>query len=640
MEKINWAFPPKGTGNEQGYTNGGIESFKGKKLIENLAREICQNSLDAYNPQLSEADGKRKPVRVRFDLRIVDRESHVMFKEYRECIDSCKDNWHDRMDARLERFIKGAEEMLERESIPVLVASDYNTTGLTGVNAEEDEDSAWRALAHADGTSVAKSSDSAGSYGIGKNAPFACTALSMVFYNTLAIDGGSAFQGVARLATIKQNGRKTQGVGHYLWTDNEKPDFSKPISSGDDCSFCREFCRTEYGSDIIIVGFNEEDNWVEKMSIAITANFFDAIHRGLLEVSIQNEIINASSLPDVIDRYFKDADTVERRVVYEWYRALTEPENNEPIFLSILEDEDVQVYIRYEDGFKNRVAFFRANGMKTRTTRPGSFQPYSAVVEVKRTAINELLRETEPVQHDRWDYKLITDDVNKKRKAKECIEKIDNEIKEILKVRNEKLGEMSQDSGEGDYLPDEEDGNNTQQGEDILRVRQKLGERRTISDPSSEQSITRASTGKGKKVKGHTQGGKGHRKTKKRRTFVSGTGDTTGLKSSNTGTPASAIKLNMKKAYVVNEKLGLYKVLIRSDRDCQNLRLSFAAVGEDHTEDSLLVQSYTINNKTKKQNNSHDIGPISLSANMLTEVFVTFETKEKMMLNISAVEVI
>ena len=47
MNTIKWDFPLLGTGNEQGYSNAGIETFKGTELIDNLAREICQNSLDA-----------------------------------------------------------------------------------------------------------------------------------------------------------------------------------------------------------------------------------------------------------------------------------------------------------------------------------------------------------------------------------------------------------------------------------------------------------------------------------------------------------------------------------------------------------------------------------------------------------------
>ena len=44
MTTIGWRFPPLSGGTRQGYTNNDIEVFKGNELIDNLAREICQNS--------------------------------------------------------------------------------------------------------------------------------------------------------------------------------------------------------------------------------------------------------------------------------------------------------------------------------------------------------------------------------------------------------------------------------------------------------------------------------------------------------------------------------------------------------------------------------------------------------------------
>ena len=66
MTHIGWRFPPLSGGTRQGYTNNDIEVFKGQELIDNLAREICQNSLDAH------LDESEAPVRVVFELRQFD----------------------------------------------------------------------------------------------------------------------------------------------------------------------------------------------------------------------------------------------------------------------------------------------------------------------------------------------------------------------------------------------------------------------------------------------------------------------------------------------------------------------------------------------------------------------------------------
>lgn len=43
---IEWKFPHNGFGQVRGVSDAGIETFTGTE-IQSLAREICQNSLDA-----------------------------------------------------------------------------------------------------------------------------------------------------------------------------------------------------------------------------------------------------------------------------------------------------------------------------------------------------------------------------------------------------------------------------------------------------------------------------------------------------------------------------------------------------------------------------------------------------------------
>lgn len=73
MTQVGWRFPPLSGGTRQGYTNNDIEVFKGQELIDNLAREICQNSLDAR------IEGTDTPVRVVFELRQISRSGYDVF---------------------------------------------------------------------------------------------------------------------------------------------------------------------------------------------------------------------------------------------------------------------------------------------------------------------------------------------------------------------------------------------------------------------------------------------------------------------------------------------------------------------------------------------------------------------------------
>lgn len=138
MQTIDWRFPPLSGGTRQGYTNNDIEAFKGEELMDNLAREVCQNSLDA------KVQNSKAPVRVVFELKHVPTTQYAVFSDYKKCISGCRRYWGTSMDAKLARFLSDAEEMLSRPSIPILVASDYNTRGLRGSRSRE-LNSPWEA---------------------------------------------------------------------------------------------------------------------------------------------------------------------------------------------------------------------------------------------------------------------------------------------------------------------------------------------------------------------------------------------------------------------------------------------------------------------------------------------------------------
>lgn len=186
MSNIGWSFPENYGGEERGLNNAGIETFSGRK-IESLAREIIQNSLDARK------DYKR-PVKVSFDL-IQTRNSDIpQISEYKTIFSRCYDYWEKNEKAKA--FFTTALKMLQQEQIPVLKISDYNTTGLTG--AQLDRGGHFHSLIKSVGVSN-KQGGKGGSFGIGKNAPFATSAFRTVYYSTYDIDQVTAVQGVAKL---------------------------------------------------------------------------------------------------------------------------------------------------------------------------------------------------------------------------------------------------------------------------------------------------------------------------------------------------------------------------------------------------------------------------------------------------------
>lgn len=628
MANITWDFPPLGSGNEQGYTNSGIQLFRGD-LIQNLAREICQNSLDAHDETID------APVEVRFSLVNVRKDDHPMFAQYAECIEGCERYWGDRMDTRLGNFMTSVRKAISHEYIPCLVASDYKTKGLTGAKADMSTKSVWRALAHSDGTSVNKQSDSAGSFGIGKNAPFACSRLSTVFYSTYAQDGVRAFQGVARLATIidKATGKPTQGIGHYLAIENEGA--WHPIFPEDNCSFRDLFPRDEIGTDIIIVGFSS-DSWETSMIQAVLCNFFLAIIERRLVVRIGETVISADTIGNLIEQH--KSDSTDMRNTHEWYTALIEPEDGLVRKTTILTEDDVELYIRADNTFSNYVASFRPTGMLIRKYRKAILQHFSAVLVVRGTQLSELLKDAEPPKHNYWDHKLIEDDKTRRKQAKEAIEKMDAWVLEELKNKYEAVTESWIDSGEGDYLPDDTDSMAGQQlGDDILRVRQKISGISTVERViATQRGGSKPGTGTAKP--GDVHGGDRRRKKKKKgKKVVDGPGDTQGKVLGKDGKPLTLIELVDQRAFAIAPDLGLYRVIATSGRDSKKAFFTFSAIGEDEREEQLVIEKYAHDGQTYPADGA-TIGPIAVKKGIPCELYVTFRNKEKMRLDILTTE--
>ena len=69
--KGQWIFPSTGGGEKQGFNNTGIEEFMDDP-IKSLAKEICQNSLDA-------AIDSNQPVIVEFNTFELERENFPNF---------------------------------------------------------------------------------------------------------------------------------------------------------------------------------------------------------------------------------------------------------------------------------------------------------------------------------------------------------------------------------------------------------------------------------------------------------------------------------------------------------------------------------------------------------------------------------
>ena len=263
---IDWNFPSNNFGTVSGIGEAGIETFKGSPY-RSLAREICQNSLDArLDPG--------KPVKVDFSLSYISSGDIKQFDSLRDAFKSCRSFWREQGNKKTVDFFTRALKRSESDKIPMLRISDFNTTGLTG--SDKEYNSPWQNLVKASGVS-SKGGSSGGSFGIGKSAPFACSDFRTVFYSTLDSRGLKAFQGVARLVSFRQKNifgldsdSMTTGMGFY-------GDTRKNAAIPECISLDRKFRRRTSGTDVFIAAFSEGKNWRDDIIRAVLSEFLISV---------------------------------------------------------------------------------------------------------------------------------------------------------------------------------------------------------------------------------------------------------------------------------------------------------------------------------------------------------------------------
>lgn len=639
MSYIGWRFPPNLGGHCQGYTNNDIELFTGEQLIDNLAREICQNSLDAFWD-------RNEPVKVVFELKRIEKNKYKAFTDYKKCLSGCRKLWGTDTDEKLNVFLDEAERVLAQDMIPVLIASDKNTKGLKGSRTRNKKDP-WEALTGEDGISVDKGETGSGAFGIGKNAPFACSSLSMVFYNTYSReDNEKAFVGVSRLASLlDDDGRETQRIGKYQNNDNENEKWD-PIYYNNSDDFRDLFKRDDYGTDVIVAGFNHEENWADEVKKAVINNFFVAILENRLEVEIIDSseqcIINSERIGKILDDYKDTLDVSVIRTI-QLYNAYNNPDTHE--YFSIIDENDAEIFIKTDNNYKRCIASFRDSGMLVGMTYKKLFQHYAAILIIRGTKLSTLLRDCEPPRHNRWDYKLIKGNSPERKKtrkdAKNAIELLDEKLSLLIKSQYETTSVMSIDAeGVSQYLPDMFGNDRTDgQGDDLLLPKVKIGKiKKDKAKPANMET-------RGKKGEGNILPGDVHNETHfphpdppypipKPVIPEDEDNNKQGIVP-NPGSKTIRIpNINAQRAYPIKADIGLYKIIVFPNENYNDLFVSCSAVGEDGKTDGLTIEKFKYNNKTIKTN-GNIAGPISVIANEAAEFFVTFKNTEKMMLNIS-----
>lgn len=638
MGKVCWDFPLLGTGNQSGNNIAAITMFKGTGIMDGLAREVCQNSLDARNKDLP-AD---IPVKVKFELVEIEKAKYPMFEGYKKALESSIDYWTTSplSTPKIMEFLFNVKKALENDTIPMLVMSDHNTVGLNGVNATDDEKSFWDLLVNTEGISIKQDDNSAGSFGIGKNAPFAYSALNLVFYNTLAKDDGRAFEGVARLVTTQReyNGsmRKTQPIGKYLYLQDEYT--GRPILPTDDCDLAKIdiFNRTEIGTDVAVVGFkkNDYDDWEEKTAVAIIKNFILSIINGKIDVTIKSPQalyeIRKDTVEDLLFKTF--ADDPQLKYTRQIYETITK---TQPRKVKIAEKDDLSIYVRYDDGYSQSLSRFRSTGMLINTTTSDVLPHFSVVIvvnDVGEMDLSKTLREAEPPQHTEWKAKNITDNRELHNKAARYIRNIGKEIQKALDEFEKAEITDRMDAGVGSYLPDASDNSATNEGTDGLKTDVKISEIASYDGRvfyNSQYESAESSAGKNVPKSGIKTG----KKKRKKKTNVKipvvtpGKGSEKGVSSGSGKVKIATVNISDHRTYYIAG--NKYRAYINSPADYENVYIQYFAGREDDKQDNLLIKNIKLEGLPRMEIHGEKIGPISLKTGK-NVMYVEFESNEVM----------
>lgn len=585
-DKYRFIFSDLGASDKVGVNDVGIGVFKKKPYI-GLTKEILQNSTDAPNRNLPEGT----PVKVRFELVYIDRDDIPDVERLNAVIHKCYDYYPNGDDGVKLKVIRDAADkyLAQPGKVPVLKISDYNTTGLCGVL--EEKGSKWSGLVR-ERSATNKTGGSSGSFGVGKFAPFTFSTLRTVFYSTKTVENETAFQGKALLTTFKENGVLKHNIG--LFANEQSENFDAVLNTED---IAPAFRRHEIGTDIFVLGFEKDPDWMEQSAISVIEYFFYSIYKGNLEVTVAegDKVItitreNLGNMISAFEKYcaehMKDDVTFQytapvywkllcspHKVIKERFKYNSKDMGEYELYLftgddvaekKVLEMREAGMKIREDTAFRipmNFTGIFIATGVGAKSLEP-------------EDNISSFLRKCENQAHDDW---AADEYREKKDMAKSIINKIHAIILDAAKKEMPDFGKDSVDAfGLSEFLQTEESDDDKKEEEAFADFRPlsfeiksvKTGKHRRQADISMKKNG--GSKRKKKEEPKEPKEPKDPKEPKKKRNNKHGNG---------TGKASEVFISKVKTPF--NGATGEYRISFTSDEAAEDLMLAIRLGGDD-----------------------------------------------------------
>lgn len=378
-EKINWVFGRTDGGDETGFNDPTTTMFRGN-VPYFIAREPLQNIVDA---------GKIYPVKASFNLVSLGIAEIPKIQQLEKIFQACRNYYSEKIrfnDDCVKFFDATLNKLMKKGKINLLKISDSHTSGMS----RKDYNNFMLTVGNS-----SKGTQKGGSFGLGKGAYFAASNLKTLFLSTMDEAGNLLFAGKARLVSFFDGNEVMQGNGTF---GIEK---QKPI---EDINLIPNFFkRTEPGTDIYVVDFEQGKSWDSEIIKSVLVNFWLRILENKLEVNVNGINICQENLHNHIYEYFKEApmNSKHGHNPLPYYEAYTDPKR------MIYESElstigKVRLYVLVNEGFPKSISYIRNTGMVIQKRFHPSPINYAGVFVCENADGAEILRSMENPQHDDW----------------------------------------------------------------------------------------------------------------------------------------------------------------------------------------------------------------------------------------------
>lgn len=445
--KIDWAFQRNDDGSSQGWNDPSIAEFKSNRL-ESLTREIIQNSIDAA----LDADTE---VHVEFTESIVKADQIPNIDTLREVVKLCDKKTSYQNPDMIKEF-EAAKATIQKNAIPVLSVSDSHTKGMKGPC---DPGRPFYQYLKTVGQSSGDT-NRAGSHGIGKAAPLACSDLRTIFVSTVWEENGEKaglVQGRAVLMSFEKDDGIYKSTGY--WGEATKYQAINPSQVPNEYKW---MVRDTVGTTVHIIGWSNlvKENW-DKLIIGFAiSSFFAAFLRGRLAIKVKGQVVNQENIlalanDEVIYAAMKKNKNSEKLEDARFYIKCLHNEGD-----VITEEAQVvhlgrtQLRLILAEGAPRKVALIRNNMLITDWIPgfwkrvPGKYRDFVGLIEVLNDEGSKFIRLMEPPSHNQLhiDWLPTSEDKRKGQTA------LDNLIDQIKKYIDRHAGGEDEAFGKVDFM--------------------------------------------------------------------------------------------------------------------------------------------------------------------------------------------